>query len=254
MASYEVFADFYDSLTNNVEYQKRAEYIVNILQNKYKHDLGITLDLACGTGTMTILLKEMGVDVYGIDGSRDMLSIALQKSAEKDLNILFLCQKMQSLDLYGTIDTCICTLDSLNHITDENVFKKAIEKVAFFMNKDGYFLFDLNTIYKHRKILSDNTFVYETDEVYCVWQNTPRENDIVDIDLDFFVKENQIYHRFSESFSERAYSLEFVEKVLIECGFEVVGIFGDMTENPPKSNEERIIIIAKKLYTQTDKD
>ena len=184
-----MFADFYDSLTDNVEYEKRADYIVNVLEKNFNHDLGLTLDLACGTGTMTMLLKEKGIDVYGVDGSYDMLTVAQQKTMEKGLNILYLCQRMESLDLYGTIDTCICTLDSLNHIVDEKVFTKAIERVSLFMNKGGYFLFDLNTLYKHRKVLANNSFVFETDEVFLAWQNTLQENDIVDIDLDFFIKE-----------------------------------------------------------------
>ena len=242
-----MFADFYDSLTDNVEYEKRADYIVNVLEKNFNHDLGLTLDLACGTGTMTMLLKEKGIDVYGVDGSYDMLTVAQQKTMEKGLNILYLCQRMESLDLYGTIDTCICTLDSLNHIVDEKVFTKAIERVSLFMNKDGYFLFDLNTLYKHRKVLANNSFVFETDEVFLAWQNTLQENDIVDIDLDFFIKEEDLYERYSESFSERAYSLEFVEKVLNKYNFVVDGVFGDLTTEPPKDNEERIIIIARKV-------
>lgn len=247
MPSYEMFADFYDSLTDNVEYERRADYIVNVLEKNFNHDLGLTLDLACGTGTMTMLLKEKGIDVYGVDGSYDMLTVAQQKTMEKGLNILYLCQRMESLDLYGTIDTCICTLDSLNHIVDEKVFTKAIERVSLFMNKSGYFLFDLNTLYKHRKVLANNSFVFETDEVFLAWQNTLQENDIVDIDLDFFIKEEDLYERYSESFSERAYSLEFVEKVLNKYNFVVDGVFGDLTTEPPKDNEERIIIIARKV-------
>lgn len=254
MPSYQMFADFYDSLTDNVQYKKRAEYIVNILQKKFNHDMGITLDLACGTGTLTILLKKMGIDVYGIDGSQDMLSVAFQKSMAQGLNILFLCQKMQSLDLYGTIDTCVCTLDSLNHITDEEIFKKAIERVSFFMTKDGYFLFDLNTVHKHRNVLANNTFVYETDDVYCVWQNTLQNNNIVDIDLDLFVKNGDSYQRYTEAFSERAYSLDFVKNVLNEYGFVLEGFFGEFSEEQPKKDEERVIIVARKLYTQTETD
>ncbi len=169
MPSYEVFAEFYDSLTDNAEYRERADYIVELLQKNHNHSMGLTLDLACGTGTLTILLKELGVDVYGVDASSDMLSIAQQKSFEKGLDILFLCQRMEQLDLWGTFDTCVCTLDSLNHITDYQTFKQAIGRVARFTEDNGIFVFDVNTVYKHREILRDNTFVYETDEVFCVW-------------------------------------------------------------------------------------
>lgn len=247
MPSYEFFARFYDSLTDNVEYEQRADYIINLLEEKHNHQMGLTLDLACGTGTLTLLLKEKGVDIFGVDGSCDMLSVAQQKSFEKGFNTLFLCQQMDELDLYGTIDTCVCTLDSLNHIIDEKAFEKAIERVSVFMDKGGCFLFDLNTIYKHREVLADNSFVFENDEVFCVWQNTPADNDIVEIDLDFFVRYNDTYKRYSEFFRERAYSLEFVKKTLEKYSFSMEGVYGDLSYSSPKDDEERVIIVARKV-------
>lgn len=246
MPSYEVFAEFYDSLTDNAEYKKRACYIVELLQKNHNHSMGLTLDLACGTGTLTILLKELGVDVYGVDASSDMLSIAQQKSFEKGLDILFLCQRMEQLDLWGTFDTCVCTLDSLNHITDYQTFKQAIGRVARFTEDNGIFVFDVNTVYKHREILSDNTFVYETDEVFCVWQNTPLEDNKTGINLDFFVKDKSVYRRYSEDFEERAYTAQQIEEALTEAGFAVEGVYGDMSFQPPREDEERIFFVARK--------
>ena len=164
MSGYQLFSQFYDNLTFNVDYAKRAEYIQSVL-SLYGHDMGLTLDLACGTGSLTIEFKRRGVDVFGIDGSYDMLSRAMDKAYDEDLQILFLCQQMESLDLYGTIDTCICTLDSLNHITDKEKLQQVFDRVALFMNPDGCFVFDVNTVYKHQHILADNTFVYDTDSV-----------------------------------------------------------------------------------------
>lgn len=244
--AYEVFADFYDKLTGNVEYGKRAEYILEVL-DKMGHEAGLTLDLACGTGSLTLELKKRGVDIFGIDGSADMLSVALQKSAEAGENILYLCQKMQNLDLYGTIDTCICTLDSVNHITNPDVLSKAFKKVSLFMNKGGIFLFDANTLYKHREILKDNVFVFDTDEVYCVWQNTPAEDNRVDITLDFFIPDEGTYYRHTEEFSERAYTMDELESMLKEAGFGIECVYGDMSFSAPSDEEQRIIVAARKI-------
>ncbi len=159
------FAYYYDVLMQNVGYKERSDYICELMK-RHNHEFGITLDLACGTGSLTTELALKGIDVYGIDASAEMLSEAMQKSSEKGLNILYLRQKMQSLNLYGTIDTCICTLDSINHITNEKDVAKAFERVAFFMNQDGLFVFDVNTVYKHEQVLANNTFVYETDKVF----------------------------------------------------------------------------------------
>ena len=68
MLSYSYFADFYDELTQNVNYEEEAHYILKLAE-RYRHNMGITLDLACGTGTLTIMLKKLGVDIYGIGGN-----------------------------------------------------------------------------------------------------------------------------------------------------------------------------------------
>ena len=110
MKSYSVFAQYYDELTENVEYSRRAEYLLELMR-RLGHQPGLTLDLACGTGSLTLELYRRGVDIYGVDGSVEMLSEARMKCAEAGADILFLCQKMQSLDLYGTVKTAVCTLD-----------------------------------------------------------------------------------------------------------------------------------------------
>lgn len=245
MESYGVFADYYDALTLNVDYKQRAEYIVNTLE-KLGHNMGLTLDLACGTGKLTLELKKLGVDIYGADASEEMLSYAYEKACENGFNILFLRQKMQELDLYGSIDTCVCTLDSINHLTEIEDVKKTFKRVSLFMNSGGCFLFDVNTVYKHKNILADNTFVYDLDEVYCVWENSLKENNVVDISINLFVPEGGLYSRFEEIFSERAYSDEELTSMLNEAGFEVLARYSDMSMNAPLEDDERIIYIAKK--------
>ncbi len=242
---YNSFSEYYDTLMQNVGYEARAEYILECFR-RLDHDMGLSLDLACGTGSLTIELKKRGVDIYGIDASYDMLSCAKAKSSELDLDILFLCQKMQSIDLYGTIDTCICTLDSINHLVKDTDVQKTFDRVSLFMNKGGYFLFDVNTVYKHTKVLCDNTFVYDADDVFCVWQNSLKENNIVDIELDFFEREGNAYYRTSESFSERAYTDSKLTDMLKKSGFDIVARFGDMTFDAPCDTEQRVVYIARK--------
>ena len=243
-SAYNKFAWFYDKLQSEVDYDGICSLIDGFIK-KYSAENEVIVDLACGTGSLTTELALKGIDVYGIDASAEMLSEAMQKSSEKGLNILYLKQKMQNLNLYGTIDTCICTLDSINHITKEEDVTKAFERVAFFMDKDGLFVFDVNTVYKHEQVLANNTFVYETDKVFCVWQNTLRENCVTDIDLDFFEEENGIYYRTSESFSERGYSRKKLTEMLVNAGFELEAVYGDMSFDEPKADEQRLVFVAR---------
>lgn len=245
--SYSSFARYYDCLTQNVEYEKRADYLCRLLA-QMRHDPGITLDLACGTGSLTVALAKRGLDVYGIDGSPDMLSVAQQKAAENDLNLLFLCQQMQAIDLYGTVDTVVCALDSINHLDGEADVLKTFRRVSLFLDPDGVFIFDMNTVYKHRNILANQIFIYDTDEVYCVWQNRLEEKtNRVGITLDFFGRSGDTYTRSSEHFYERAYETERIASLLSAAGLQAVHVFDDLSFDPPQGDSQRIVVAAKKI-------
>lgn len=252
MASYGDFAYFYDGLTENVDYEKRCDYIRGLLAENGIGE-GILLDLACGTGTVSLILSRMGYDVIGVDASEDMLSVAQEKKMEMGEDVIFLCQKMQELDLFGTINACVSTLDSINHVTDADTVKEIFRRVSLFMEDKGIFIFDVNTPYKHKNILANNTFVYDTDEVYCVWQNSTDESLLTTISLDIFEKDeddDETYYRYSEEFSERAYDLEDIRKWLEECKFEVVAVYGEMTRESIGEDTQRAVFVAKKHGTQ----
>ncbi len=247
MSGYGFFSSVYDKLTENVNYTARADYIADLLaENGIKG--GILLDLACGTGTLSIEMSKKGFEVIGVDASADMLSVAMNNAYESEKNILFLCQPMQQLDLYGTINAAICTLDSINHLTEAADVQAAFDKVSLFTEPGGVFVFDVNTVYKHREILADNTFVYETDDVYCVWQNSlDKTTDTVQIDLDIFEQiDDGVYERMQESFCERAYPLTLLKEMLGKAGFETVAVYDELSREEPKENSERLFIVARK--------
>ena len=252
MASYGNFAYFYDNLTDNVDYEKRCAYIRDLLAENGIGE-GILLDLACGTGTVSLLMSDMGYDVIGVDASEDMLSVAQEKKMESGADVIFLCQRMEELDLFGTINACVSTLDSINHVTDEETVKEIFRRVSLFMEDKGLFIFDVNTPYKHREILGDNTFVYDTDEVYCVWQNSTDDNLVTTVNLDIFEKDEddeETYYRYSEEFSERAYDLENIKKWLESVKFEVVAVYEEMTKDNVKDDTQRAVFVARKIGTQ----
>ena len=242
--NYDLFAEYYDELMSGIDYPARAEYMDGIIK-KYKPDAHLLVDLACGTGSMTVEFAAMGYDVIGVDLSGNMLSKAREKS---DGSILYLCQSMQNLDMYGTIDAFVCTLDSLNHIEDREQLLLALSRVSLFMEPDGVFVFDMNTLYKHERILADNAFVYETEKVYCVWQNEYAGDGRVNIALDFFERQpDGSYLRDCEDFCEVAYSIEETKKMLAQAGLKVVAAYDDMTLEPPKENSQRIVFVTAKL-------
>lgn len=247
MSGYSVFARYYDELTDNIDYVGRGEYFHEIIKKFKETKENILLDLACGTGSISEVMARLGYDVIGVDNSDEMLGMAIEKKFDSGLNIQYLCQDMRKLDMFGTVDVIICALDSINHLANLNDVRKVFEGAAFFCEMNGIFIFDVNTLYKHREILANNTFTYETDNVYCIWENTLNaETDEVRMNLEFFEREeNGLYSRSSESFSEKAYSEETIEKLLEESGFKVLAKYGDDTFEPPTETSQRIIYAAR---------
>ena len=171
--AYEVFAQVYDALTRNVDYPARAAYLDKLIR-RYGNGGGIVLDLACGTGSLTVELDRLGYDMIGVDKSEAMLMQAQEKNLRLGKSILYLCQGMEELDLYGTVDAVVCVLDSVNHVTDRALLQRAFDRVALFLHPEGVFVFDVNTAYKGREVLGDNAFVYDCDEVFCAWRSEER--------------------------------------------------------------------------------
>lgn len=245
MSSYQSLAEFYDILTSNISYQKRGEYFNEVL-SKFGKTEGILVDLGCGTGSLCDVMSQFGYDVIGVDSSVEMLNVAMNKRYDSGADIMYLCQPMQELDLYGTMDICISALDSLNHITDINELEAIFKKVSLFLHPQGIFIFDVNTIYKHNEVLANNIFIYDYDEVYCVWQNTKHKDNLVEINLDIFCKEeDESYSRMAENFYERAYSHEDILSLINQTDLELVDYYAEDSFIKPTEKTERVIYVVK---------
>ena len=111
----------------------------------------------------------------------------------------------------------------------------------------GLFIFDLNTVYKHREILGDNTFVMDEEGIYCVWQNffNPEKN-TVDICLDFFEENEEHYIRSSEDITEKAYTEDEISAALQKAGLEILAVYDDNTYENPSETCERAVYVTRK--------
>ncbi len=245
MSGYGEFAEVYDLLTQNVPYDEIAEYYDRLIKAAGAGG-NLLLDMGCGTGNLTIRLAELGYDVIASDASPMMLTIASSKKCNG--SIQYICQSMTETDLYGAVDIAVSTLDSINHLDSVEDIAHCFKRTAENMNNGGLFLFDVNTVYKHRNILAQNTFVYDVDGAYCVWQNEYCEaDDSVGIELDiFYENEDGSYDRGYESFREIAVAQQKLEEMLQNAGFEVLNVYEYLTENLPTTDSDKLMFVAKK--------
>ena len=246
MEQYTNFAKVYDLFMDNVPYDKWVERIRDILHKENIFD-GLICDLGCGTGAITERLANIGYDMIGIDNSYDMLDIAMEKKYASGNDILYLCQDMREFELYGTVRAIVSGCDSLNYIQDLSGLEEVFSLVNNYLDPGGLFIFDMNTVYKYKNILGENTFSEVRDQAAFIWENTYDNNKrINEYDLNLFIKlENDIYKRFEERHVQRAYTFDEIVSAINSSNMQLEKYLDADTYGDLRENTERILFIAR---------
>ena len=244
---YDLLAPVYDEINKELDYKKWADFIEKTAKDKLGKRPELILDLACGTGSMTLELASRGYDMIGVDYSTEMLGIARERAENKALNVLWLCQDMREFELYGTVDLVVSTLDSINHLTCDKDVKKCFSLVHNYLNPDGIFIFDINGKYKFENIYADECYAIETEESFCVWQNDyDSKTRLCNFYISLFNElQNGDYRRYDEEQTEKMYLISDMQKALVSSGFEFIGAYSDFNYTEATDADERIYIVAK---------
>lgn len=244
--AYENLAGAYDRLTQDIPYEDILTFYEKIMV-RYCVRPETVLDLACGTGSLSVLLAKRGYQVLGTDQSVEMLTEAYEKTMQMEGNKpYFVRQKMQTLRLPYPVDCAVCCLDSLNYVTKPEDCRKALQRVYANLTPGGLFIFDINSEYK-LKGLDGQLFIDEDDDVYCVWRAEFDENTrICTYGMDIFFREGELWQRTAEVHREYAYTQSELTAWLADAGFKNIEVFGDRRTEAPNDNEQRLFFAAKK--------
>lgn len=246
MASYEQFARIYDHALNVFPYEAWFEYL-NRLFKRYAVEPKSILDLGCGTGSMSIRLAKAGYEPVAVDLSEDMLMIAREKTLEEGQEVLYLCQDMTELDLFGTIDAAFAFGDSMNYLLSYEELVETFRRVNMFLEPEGLFIFDMNTAYKFKEVLGNNTYAETEEDFAYIWENYfYDEEEINEYKVTIFIEEEDgTYERSEEIHHERAYSLDMVIRAIEASGLELLECFHDQTFEPIKPETERMYFVTR---------
>ena len=245
--AYEFLAGCYDLFTADVDYPGWADYLERHFA-RCPIPVHTVLDLACGTGSLTLELARRGYELIGVDRSPEMLAQAAEKCrGVRPVEPIFLQQSMDKLDLYGTIDACVCCLDSVNYMTRPAALAQAFRRVHTFLMPGGVLLFDINTPEKLRG-LDGQVFLDEREDAYVVWRAefSPRRN-LCTYGLDLFTLEaDGRWSRREEVHEEYAYEPAQLEELLEQAGFRQIRQYGALKLRSPQPGEQRIFFAARK--------
>ncbi|GKU81339.1 class I SAM-dependent methyltransferase [Niallia sp. NCCP-28] len=246
--TYGRFAYLYDRLMSDVPYGKWVELIADA-KEKYNISGNHLLDLACGTGELSISLAERGFQVTGVDLSEDMLSVAQDKTNKQGQSIFYIEQDMSKLEGLPSFDIIGVFCDSLNYLQTEEEVIETFKGVHRHLDEKGLFIFDVHSLYKMNALFINQTYAVNDEELSLIWQCYPGEyKNSVEHDLTFFEldEESGMYHRYDELHCQRTYSIDQYKTWLKENDFRLVDIIVDFNEKESKENGERIFFLCQK--------
>lgn len=243
MESYTSFARVYDLFMDNVPYEEWSQYLATLLAEHGIED-GLLLDLGCGTGKLTRLMEQKGYDMIGVDNSYEMLDIAREFGGT---SILYLMQDMREFELYGTVRAIYSACDSINYILEEDELRQVFSLVNNYLDPGGLLVFDINSSYKYRELLAENTFAETRAEGSFIWENYyDEEEGINEYDLTLYIKEEDArFARFQEVHYQKCYELATIKRLLQEAGLEFVAAYDAYTKDPVADDSEKITIVAR---------
>ncbi|HLV10768.1 MAG TPA: class I SAM-dependent methyltransferase [Halanaerobiales bacterium] len=246
------FAEIYDDIMGAVPYRFWYDYLQELL-NYYQLTPSTVLDLACGTGSMSFLFSDNGYQVKGIDRSPDMLAIARNKAVRKDGGKPnFLEADIRDFLLEKKYDLAISLFDSLNYILEYRELKRVFENAYKSLNRQGLFIFDMNTIKRLMSIKPGSTII-KRDNYTCVWE------DIIDKEKEHWQVKLNIYFQskgeyFEEFHQERGYLVEDVVFALKEVGFNYIVVYNAYTFEKGSDNDNRLYYLAFKKKPLFDRN
>ena len=246
MSSYNEFANLYDELMNDFDYGKWFNYIEDIFK-KYNINGSKILEMACGTGNLSIHLAEKGYKLTCFDLSEEMLAQAYEK-LNRYKNVKLLNGNMVDFKINKKFDSIISICDSINYIIDIDDLKATFENVYNHLEDEGVFIFDINSFYKLSEIIGNNVFVEDREDIFYTWQNYyDVDSRICEFYLSFFIKEdNDNYLRFNEEHKERAYTVDEILTTLKSVGFRSIDCFEAFTFHEINLKTERINFVVRK--------
>ena len=201
------------------------------------------LDLACGEGTFAVAMAKHNLQVTGLDQSPEMVALARAKADQEGVPITFIQGDMRDLTFSSTFDVVTCWFDSLNYLLKLDDLPATFRGVTRALVENGFFIFDLNTIYWLVTLAQRYPCIVEreTDSIFQVHRHSYNfETNVGTFHITGFIKEDDRWlRRVDETHKERGYTLEEVRTVIAESGLQEVDCWESLERQAPLSEQSK---------------
>ncbi|GFH43376.1 SAM-dependent methyltransferase [Lactococcus hodotermopsidis] len=245
MENYQEFARVYDSIMDDTLYKAWHDFSLRHLPAKV-HDI---LELACGTGKLSVQFARDGYAVTGLDLSEDMLAIAYNRALDElaeNIGIGFIEGDMRDLSDVGTYDAVTCYSDSICYMPDRAAVQQVFDGVFNSLNAGGTFIFDVHSVHQIDDVFPNYAYHENEEDFAFVWDSFSGEKPhSITHELTFFVSDGKgKFERRDEVHDERTYTIDDYLNMLDNAGFIAVNVFADFEDAAPTDDSARWFFVA----------
>ena len=137
----EEYANAYDDLYQDKDYEKECDYI-EALFKQFNYKPETILDLGCGTGGHALIFAKRGYKITGVDRSESMLAIARNKAETEGVKIEFIHGDITKVNLNKKFDAVISMFAVMSYQTTNNAIASVCKLARECLVTDGLFMFD----------------------------------------------------------------------------------------------------------------
>lgn len=143
MRIFKSYADYYDILYSDKNYEGECDFLESIFRSYSRDTIRSVLDLGCGTGGHALVLGERGYEVTGIDTSSEMLGIGRKKAERRKIDVEFLRGDIRRIELERRFDVVISMFAVMGYqIANEDIIS-VFKTASKLLGKNGLFIFDV---------------------------------------------------------------------------------------------------------------
>lgn len=258
---YSAIAGLYDRIMDHVNYGSWAEYI-SALFRRFHPGVQSVLEIACGTGSLALLLSTSGYSLTCTDLSPEMLKMASNKFRKAGRRARFVAGSMTALPFTAIdhpnvcnstrwgppFDAVLCIYDSINYLLEPSDFRRAAHQAASVAKKGGLFIFDVCTVKNSELFFHDGSMFGTCEDM--TYQRICKYHSRTHIQENRFVISRNGKTLGIERHRQRIYYLDEITGMIStqDSPFREVGRFNDMSFYTGTEDSERVHFVFRKEY------
>jgi SAM-dependent methyltransferase len=217
---------------------------------------GPVLELACGTGRLTIPIAQAGMEVVGLDLSPSMLAHATMKAKAADVEIEFVEGDCRSFELKRKFALIFMAFNSMQHLHDHASLAALFANVRKHLAEGGRFIFDVFN--PKIEILARSPEDRRLEREYhdpdgkgtMAFEHSMRYDDVAQVShiQCYFVRRGPSGEELDVRVEElhlRSFFPQELDLLVRSQGFEIVEKFGDFERKPFGGGQPKQVVVCR---------